>query len=216
MSLAVLVMAKAPRPGRVKTRLEPLLGPAGCAALQAALISTAARWAVKVAPDAAHLAYGPDGVDEDELHGLVPAGVRLFRDGEGDLGDRLAFATDRVLAQHRGPLVVVGTDMPLLSAAHARQAEQALARADVCFGPALDGGYWLVGLKRPCPEIFGLGSAWGGPEVLERSLALARGAGLSTTLLGEQRDLDDADDARALLADLGLPAEVARALGSAG
>ncbi len=215
MSLSVLVMAKAPRPGAVKTRLEPLLGAGGCAALQAALIGVAGRWAAAVAPGAAYLAYGPDGAREDELRDLVPRSVRLFRDGEGDLGDRLAFATARVLAERPGPLAVVGTDMPLLRSAHALAAERALERADVCLGPALDGGYWLIGLARPCPQLFGLGTAWGGPRVLERSLELAEGAGLATALLGEERDLDDEADARALLADPGLPDEVARALRAA-
>ena len=211
MSLSVLVMAKAPRPGHVKTRLEPLLGAGGCAALQAALIGIAGRWAAEVAPDGAYLAYGPDGASE-EVRGLVPDTVRLFPDGAGDLGDRLAFATTRVLAERPGPLAVVGTDMPLLAHAHAQAAEEALGQADLCFGPALDGGYWLVGLARPCAEVFALGDAWGGPRVLERSLAMAGRAGRTTALLGEERDLDDEADARALLTHPGLPAEVARAL----
>ena len=215
MSLSVLVMAKAPRPGAVKTRLEPLLGAGGCAELQAALIGVAGRWAAAVAPGAAYLAYGPDVAGEDELRGLVPGSVRLFRDGEGDLGARLAFATARVFAERPGPLAVVGTDMPLLTPTHALAAGQALERADVCFGPALDGGYWLIGLTRPCPQVFALGDVWGGPQVLERSLALARRAGLTTALLGEERDLDDEADARALLSHPGLPAEVARALEAA-
>ena len=212
MSLSVLVMAKAPRPGRVKTRLEPLLGARGCAALQAALIGVVGRWAAAVALDGAYLAYGPDGAGEEEVRGLVPDTVRLFRDGAGDLGDRLAFATARVLAERPGPLAVVGTDMSLLTRAHAEAAEEALRRADVCFGPALDGGFWLVGLARPCSEVFALGDDWGGPRVLERSLALAGRAGRTTALLGTERDLDDEADARALLTHPGLPAEVARAL----
>jgi len=213
--LSVLVMAKAPRPGACKTRLDPLLGPEGCAALQAALIAVVSRWALEVAPAGAYLAYGPDGATASELRPHVPDGVRLFPDGPGDLGDRLAAATGRVLAERPGPLLVVGTDMPLLTAAHARAARVALEHgADVVFGPARDGGYWIVGLGRPQERIFALPSAaWGGPEVLERSLALAREAGLRAELIGTERDLDDPQDARALLADPGLPPEVAATLG---
>lgn len=205
---SALVMAKAPRPGAVKTRLEPLLGPERCASLQGALIAHAARWALEIAPGGAHLAYGPDGASEAELRAHVPAGVRLFADGEGDLGDRLAHATGRVMGERPGPLLVVGTDMPLLSRAHARAAVRALESADLCFGPALDGGYWIVGLARPCPELFGLREAWGGPEVLERSLAIARAAGLEVALLDPERDLDDQADARALLREPRLPPEI--------
>jgi len=212
VSLAVLVMAKAPRPGLVKTRLEPLLGPEGCAALQGELIASASRWAAKVAPGSAYLAYGPDGAREDELRPHVAQGVQAFPDGEGDLGDRLAFATQTVLATEPGPLLVVGTDMPLLNPTHGREAEHALARCDLCFGPAPDGGYWLVGMSRPCPEIFALGDAWGGPEVLTRSLDLARRKGLTTALIRPERDLDDAEDARALLAEPSLPADIAALL----
>ena len=212
--LSVLVMAKAPRAGGCKTRLDPLLGPDGCAALQAALISVAARWAVDVAPGGAYLAYGPDGATETELRPHVPRGVCLFPDGAGDLADRLTAATHRVLAERPGPLLVIGTDMPLLTRAHARHARAALrGGADVVFGPAQDGGYWLVGLGRPLAAVFALSSeTWGGPEVLESSLALARGAGLRAELIGTERDLDDPQDARALLEDPGLPPEVAAAL----
>ena len=207
-------MAKAPRPGVCKTRLEPLLGPEGCARLQAALIRVAARWAIGVAPGGAYLAYGPDGAREDELRPHLPDGVRPFPDRPGDLGDRLTTAVARVLAERPGPLLVVGTDMPLLGRAHAHAAWAALRDgSDVVFGPAEDGGYWIVGLARPLPAAFALASdTWGGPDVLERSLVLARAAGARAELIGVERDLDDPDDARALLDRPGLPLEVARAL----
>lgn len=211
-------MAKAPRPGAVKTRLAPLLGDDGCAALQAVLIGVVARWAVAVTPPGgAYLAYGPDGAGEEELRPHVPEGVRLFPDGRGDLGDRVATATARVLGERRDPLLVVGTDIATLTPAHAREAEVVLrGGADAVFGPALDGGYWLAGLARPAPGLFDLGGAWGGPEVLERSLEQAHAAGLRAELLGLERDLDDAADARALLAHPRLPPEVAAALAPAG
>lgn len=218
MSISVLVMAKAPRPGAVKTRLAPLLGAEGCAALQAALIGVVARWALAVAPPGgAYLAYGPDGATEEELRAHVPDGVRLFPDGRGDLGDRLVGATARVLDERRDPLLVVGTDMATLTPAHAGEAEVVLrCGADAVFGPALDGGYWMVGLARPAPELFDLGPAWGGPDVLERSLEQARIGGLRAELLKTERDLDDAADARALLAHPGLPPEIAATLGPRG
>jgi hypothetical protein len=209
-------MAKAPRPGSVKTRLEPMLGAEGCARLQAALIEAAAAWASEAAPGRAWVAYGPDGAREEELRPHLPGGVRSFPDCAGDLGDRLAAATSRVLNGCPEPLLVVGTDMPTLSRAHAREAEAVLrGGADVVFGPALDGGYWMVGLARPCPDLFELGGAWGGPHVLERSLEIAAARGLRAELLGAERDLDDASDARALAGHPRLPAPVAAALAPA-
>ncbi len=210
MPVSVLVMAKAPRAGEVKTRLEPLLGPEGCARLQGALIEAATAWAVDAAPGAAYLAYG--GARE-ALEPHVAAGVNCFADGRGDLGDRLTAATSRVLRERSEPLLVVGTDMPLLIRAHAREAEAVLrGGTDVTFGPALDGGYWLVGLARPVPDVFDLGGEWGGAAVLERSLERCAAAGLRAELLGMQRDLDDPADARALAGNPGLPAGVAEIL----
>jgi uncharacterized protein len=213
MPVSVLVMAKAPRAGRVKTRLVPLLGAEGCARLQAALIGVVCRWAADVAPHGAYLAYGPADAQESELRAHVPDSMRLFADGDGDLGDRLAAATDRVLRARAEPLLVVGTDMPTLTRAHAREAEAVLrAGADAVFGPALDGGYWIVGLARPMPDAFDLGAAWGGPTVLERSLERVHEAGLRAELLGSERDLDHPADARALASHPGMPREVAEIL----
>ena len=114
------------------------------------------------------------------------------------------------------PLLVVGTDMPVLTRAHAREAEAVLrGGADVAFGPALDGGYWIVGLARPAPDVFELGGEWGGAAVLERSLERCEAAGLRVEMLGMQRDLDDAADARALAGHPRLPPAVAEILAAA-
>jgi rSAM/selenodomain-associated transferase 1 len=213
MGVSVLVMAKAPRAGSVKTRLEPLLGPQGCARLQGALIEAVTGWAADVAPGAAYVAYGGA---EDELAPHVAGGVRSFADARGDLGDRLAAATARVFRERSEPLLVVGTDMPVLTRAHAREAEAVLrGGADVAFGPALDGGYWMVALARPAPDVFDLGGEWGTAAVLERSLERCAAAGMRVELLGAQRDLDDAADARALAGHPLLPPAVAEILAPA-
>ncbi|MGH2742145.1 MAG: TIGR04282 family arsenosugar biosynthesis glycosyltransferase, partial [Thermoleophilaceae bacterium] len=162
-SPAALVMAKSPAAGLAKTRLAPLLGAEGAALLQAELIGQALRWAEAVAPDAVFLSYTPEPIE--------PPGVPVtcsFPQRGADLGQRLDAAVRCVFERHDGPLLVVGTDTPTLTHSHA---ETALGRldggSDVCFGPALDGGYYLVGLARPCPECFALpGSCWGGPRVL--------------------------------------------------
>ena len=210
---AALVMAKAPRPGEVKTRLESLLGADGCARLQTRLLARAARWAGAVAPAAAFVAFTPDDALE-EVGALVPAGTDLFPQEGADLGERLAAATARVLAMHDGPLLTVGTDLATLSERHAAAAHDDLADGiDVTFGPAFDGGYYLIGLREPHPDVFALPSdAWGGPHVFELSLRAAAEAGLSLGMLRGERDLDTPADARAALADPRFPEDVAAAL----
>jgi rSAM/selenodomain-associated transferase 2/rSAM/selenodomain-associated transferase 1 len=188
-------MAKAPVAGRVKTRLQPAFSPADCADLQATLTRRTLAWAREVAPSAAFVAY--DSPQE-------ASGVEVLAQAPGHLGERLRAATDEVFARHGdGPLLVVGVDTRLTSQ-HARAALAHLANgADVVLGPALDGGYYLLALAEPAPPgMFALGpEEWGGPDVLARSLAAARAAGLTPALLDPERDLDTPADARQMLDD---------------
>lgn len=207
MRRRALVLARAPVPGRCKTRLQPRLGPDGCAALQGALLRRAAAWAAAVAPGDAVVVYdGPRALVEP----LVPAGVELVEQVAGDLGDRLAAAVRHACAPGAG-LLVVGTDCPALSAAHAAAAYGDLAAgADLTIGPAMDGGWYLMGLRAPTVELFDLPTEiWGGPEVLMRTLAIAQRLGLSVGMLRAERDLDEPADAAALLADPLLAPELA-------
>jgi len=207
---ATVVLAKAPRPGLCKTRLEPLLGADGCARLQTTLVRRAAAWATAVGDP--HVAFTPADAGAD-MAALAP-GATLFAQAGGDLGDRLAHATGHVLAAHGGPVVLIGVDTPLLAPEVGVQAVEDLADGcDATFGPAADGGYYLVGLNAPQPDLFALPTeAWGGPDVLRLSLERAHAAGLALGMLRGERDLDDADDAAALLADPLTPPDVREAL----
>ena len=207
---AAIVIAKAPRPGLCKTRLEPLLGPEGCARLQAALVARAAAWASAVGD--AFVVFTPADARE-EIAALAP-GATLLAQGEGSLGDRLASAFREVLAAHPGPAILVGVDTPQLGRAHADAALDDLRDGiDVTVGPAADGGYYLIGLREPNDAVFALPSElWGGSEVLVRTLAAANEEGLSVAMLRAERDLDDEADARAMLADPLTPPEIVAAL----
>jgi len=203
---AVVVMAKAPRPGLAKTRLAPLIGHARCGSLQAALITLTAAVATSVAPDATFVAFDPPDA-EDEIAGLLPPGAELVPQRGWHLGERLAGAVADVFAAHRGPLVVVGTDIPLLEPRHLHDAFMDLAGgADVVLGPALDGGYYLAGMNQLEPSLFDITpELWGGPGVLAATEARLEADGLRCHLLEELRDLDTPEDAVALAAEPSLP-----------
>ncbi|HEX2085383.1 MAG TPA: TIGR04282 family arsenosugar biosynthesis glycosyltransferase [Solirubrobacteraceae bacterium] len=208
---AAIVIAKAPRPGLCKTRLEPLLGPEGCARLQAALVARAAAWAADVGDP--YVVFTP-GDAREEIAALAP-GATLVPQADGTLGDRLAGAFRHVLAEHPGPALLVGVDTPQLSPAHAAAALGDLEDGiDVTVGPAADGGYYLIGLREPCDAVFDLpAELWGGPEVLFRTLEAADRAGLSVAMLRSERDLDEEGDVRALLADPLTPPDICACLG---
>jgi uncharacterized protein len=210
-------MARAPRPGACKTELESLLGPEGCARLQAVLIRRAADWAAAVAPGRAFVAYDPPDALEEML-ALVPPGTDLLAQEDGHPGERLAAAVERAFALGGGgPVLVSGTDVPRLSPGHAAAALADLeAGCDATFGPALSGGWYLAGLAAPRPELFALGEeARDGPTLLARTLEIAREHSLELGLLRYERALERPLDARAVLADPLAPADVVAALRSA-
>ncbi|HYN50065.1 MAG TPA: TIGR04282 family arsenosugar biosynthesis glycosyltransferase [Thermoleophilaceae bacterium] len=145
-SVALVVIAKAPAPGRSKTRLCPPCTPAQAAALaEAALSDTLA--AVAACP-ARRRVLALDG----EPGSWLPSGFELVEQRGNGLGERLAHA----LAAAGGPALVVGMDTPQLTPGLLQHAAAALGsdNVDAVLGPALDGGYWTIGLKRPDAEVF--------------------------------------------------------------
>ena len=138
----LVVFANPPRVGRAKTRLARDIGPVGAWAFHRLMLARAvrafgndARWRcwLAVTADPGFAGVGP--LD----------GIGLIAQGGGDLGRRMARVA-RALPP--GPVVIVGTDSPGVTPGHAATAFRALGAADAVFGPAVDGGYWLVGLKR--------------------------------------------------------------------
>ena len=190
----VVVFAKAPLAGFAKTRLVPALGAEGAARLAQRLLVRAVQAAVRAdigpvelccTPDAGHPAFAA-------LAGQL--GVTLGVQGEGDLGARMHRAFERVLA--RTPLaLLIGTDAPALDAAYLQQAAAALRERgnDAVIGPALDGGYTLVGLKRPSPGLFDTMS-WSTPEVLAQTRLRLQRLGLCHVELAPLADIDEPAD----------------------
>ena len=191
-------MARHPVAGRVKTRLAATLGAdAACALYRAFVLDLAER--LGAMPYAVTWAYTPPDAPFPEL--LPGAGCRPQRGR--DLGERLTGAIGEEFAAGPGPVIAIGADAPHIPAAALAEAAATLAHgADVVLGPAADGGYYLIGLGRPAPDLFA-GIAWGTAGVLEATLARAGAAGLAPHLLPPSFDIDQPADLarlRALLA----------------
>jgi glycosyltransferase A (GT-A) superfamily protein (DUF2064 family) len=210
---AVLIMARAPRRGEVLRALEPVLGVDGCVALQSALISQAIRWAEEVAPGAVHIAHNPPDAGR-ELRALAGADAALFPQNGDGIAGRLADAAARVFARSNRPLVIVWPDLPQLRPEHARAALDDLqAGCDLVLGPVIDGGLYLIALRRPLPKLFALPEqVWRSPDIMAIGLAAVRDAGLEIGILRAERALHRPADVRAALADPTLPDAVARIL----
>lgn len=191
---AVAVLAKAPVPGLAKTRLVPLLGAAGAArahrrfALQTLATVHAAsigRLTLWCAPDDTHRFFRALRFRH---------GVPVVPQPEGDLGHRMASAMHTHFASAPGsPLLIVGTDCPVLTPGHLQQAADALQSHDAVLIPAEDGGYVLIGLRRPLPEVFQRVD-WSTDRVLEQTLDRLREAGASWHALPPLWDVDEPGD----------------------
>ncbi|MDX2259528.1 MAG: TIGR04282 family arsenosugar biosynthesis glycosyltransferase [Hyphomicrobiaceae bacterium] len=183
----LVVMVKAATAGRVKTRLARGIGAGRAAsfyrtglAIEVRRLSAPGRWRLV-------LAVTPDG---EISSAALPPGTDRCGQGAGDLGARMQSVFDSLPP---GPVVIVGSDCPGLTAAHVAAAFRALGRADVVMAPSPDGGYGLIGLarRRRVPHLF-RGVRWSHEKT--RADTLANAAGLAVILLAELADVDEADD----------------------
>lgn len=183
----LLVFVKAPRAGQVKTRLAGALGHEGAAALYRRM----GRQVVDQLRGGSYrirICFDPPEGESEIVQWLGEEGLEFQPQGSGDLGDRMEQALHQALLE-ADRACVVGTDAPDLDAPRVTEAFQALKQADAVFGPARDGGYYLLGLRRPAPALF-REIPWSTGKVLDRSLEEAQAAGLEVVTLPVLSDVD--------------------------
>jgi rSAM/selenodomain-associated transferase 1 len=189
MSTSLLVFANAPAPGLVKTRLAASVGVLVAADLYRALAERVLAQTVPVGDEYARVVVA-DGIEAARM--WLPGEVCVPQ-ASGDLGARMATAVAWAFDRGAARVVLVGTDAPGLGRAHVRAALQALDRHDLVLGPAMDGGYYLIALRRPQPELFD-GLAWSTRAVFAATLARARGLRLRVTRLSSLGAIDTLED----------------------
>lgn len=197
MSFRILVMAKAPIPGTVKTRLR--LPPEDAARLQEALIRDAVGKARTLAPTTVAGAPG------DRLHliqTLLPDDVPLIPQPEGDLGDRMLDGARALFAAAPEPVLILGTDAPTLPPRAIAKAANSLDTHDISVIPSSDGGYVLLGLREAYRAVFS-GIGWSTPAVYGQTLQRIEEAGLSVYEGAPWRDVDEPGDLARLRGELG-------------
>jgi hypothetical protein len=184
----LVVFVRAPLSGTVKRRLAAGIG---APAARRFYLDTTRAVIGRLANDARWTTWLAVTPDRFARRGRFwPSGARRFAQGRGDLGERMT----RALMRFGGaPTVIVGSDIPDLSARHVAAAFAALGRAETVFGPAGDGGYWLVGCRVPSlmRRLFGC-VRWSGPHALADTLANVEGRRVA--LLDVLDDVDDAAD----------------------
>lgn len=194
----LVVFARAPRLGGVKTRLAASVGDAAALDIYRAL-ATAVLDAVRPLSPMVPVvvAYTPDEAGT-ELRDWLGDDLVYRAQGSGDLGARMARMIDAACTDGAPRVVVIGTDCPGVTAGTVRDALDALERHDVVIGPAIDGGYYLIGVRAGIvPNALGAlfdGIPWSSPVTLHTTLERAREHGLAVALLDEQRDIDTIED----------------------
>jgi hypothetical protein len=190
----LIVFTRWPEPGRSKTRLIPLLGAHGAADLQRQMTLHTISHAREVARRE-HVALEARfaGGTDDRMREWLGGGMDYCPQGDGDLGVRMEGAFRDAFSRGASRVVLVGTDCPGLDAPLMRAAFAALRRKDLVLGPATDGGYWLIGLRRPGPALFA-DMPWGTDSVLGRTRDRARSLRLSVHSLEPLPDVDRPED----------------------
>ena len=183
----LVMMVKAPKAGSVKTRLAKGIGAVEALRFYRSTTTALARRLDGGKRWQNHLAITPD---EAIRHPVWPAHFARRRQVRGDLGHRMQALFDDMPP---GPVVIVGSDIPGITQGHIARAFRELGRADVVFGPAHDGGYWLIGCKRrpSVPALFER-VRWSHPQTLNDTLANA--TGLTVAMIDHLEDIDEPEE----------------------
>lgn len=200
---ALVIFAKAPIAGQVKTRLCPPLTHDEAATLHGSFVidmlerTKVAATKLKLPIDR-YLACAPSSALVFFKIMEERQSVNLIDQVGDDLGARMQQAFETLFAKGYERVFIVGTDIPSLPLDHYKQALALLDAHDVVLGPATDGGYYLIGLKHRRPELFA-NIAWSTDHVLAATQEKAASLGLKTALLSAWRDVDTIDDLKALM-----------------
>jgi rSAM/selenodomain-associated transferase 1 len=195
MNERLIVFTRYPEPGRTKTRLIPALGVQGAANLQRQMTEHTLKQVRELQclrPISVEVRF--DGGDLTLMQDWLGHDIVYQPQGSGDLGARMGRSYQTAFGAGIDRVVIIGTDCPGLNAKLMEQAFHQLHTAhDLVLGPAIDGGYYLIGICRFIPELFS-GISWGTAEVLQQTVNIAQNLNLSLTYLTPLADVDRPED----------------------
>jgi hypothetical protein len=189
---ALIIFAKAPIPGQVKTRLAQSIGDQAAARLATHMLHDTLHRATAAQVGPVELCCAPDTTHREFRHAATHYDISLTMQGGGDLGERMYRALERALLRHPRVLLI-GTDAPALSIGHLHQAADALLSNPAVFVPATDGGYVLVGMNEPMLSLFD-DIPWSTAAVMQRTRDRVAQLGINAAELDAVPDVDVPDD----------------------
>lgn len=192
----LIIFARYPEPGKVKTRLIPALGPAGAANFYHQMAEqTLAQARLLQGQRSLQMEVRFVGGSYQLMQDWLGRNLIYTAQGDGDLGERMGRSLQSAFDAGIQRAVIIGTDCPDLDAQFMTQAFQSLEQHDLVLGPATDGGYYLIGLRRPIPELFA-GIVWSTSVVLQQTVEIAQELGLAIAYLPTLSDIDHPEDLR--------------------
>jgi len=202
MSTALIIFAKAPIPGEVKTRLCPPLDEEEAASLHGSLVLDAIERTKGLQGVSLYVAGTPD-LDHPFFKVLEGRyGAKLLPQRGPDVGARMQQAMQDAFDQGAKDVLLTGTDLPTLPRANLVEALTLIKKHGAVLGPTTDGGYYLIGLRKMAPDLF-QGIAWSTASVCAETKKKIEAAGLSLGLLPECRDVDTLDDLKFFIGQIG-------------
>ncbi len=189
---ALIIFAKAPIPGQVKTRLQTHLSAEECAEMHASFIIDTIRIACRVEGADIFISCHP-GVESPFFQKVAhDPEVRLIPQNGNDLGERMSNAIRDTLSAGYKKVIIIGSDSPDLPPEYIQEGFRRLDSSDMVIGPSTDGGYYLIGGRRELPVFDGI--PWSSNKVFEMTLKKVRGHGLIFFVLNEWYDIDTWED----------------------
>ncbi|MCT7952049.1 TIGR04282 family arsenosugar biosynthesis glycosyltransferase [Ancylothrix sp. C2] len=190
----LIIFTRYPEPGKTKTRLIPALGVEGAAKLHRHLIQHTLNQVENLIKNrAVEVEVKYAGGSQELMQKLIPPPINCTPQSQGDLGEKMKNALAENFAQQKQRLLIIGTDCPGLDNHRLKQAFDRLYNYDLVLGPALDGGYYLIGMRRMIPELFAK-IDWGTEIVMQQTLAIAQHLNLTYSLLDTLADIDRPED----------------------
>jgi rSAM/selenodomain-associated transferase 1 len=190
-SRSIVIFANAPEKGRVKSRIAADLGPEVALTAYKTLAEHAVAAASHVDWCRKMIAYSPNGTG-DTMRDWFGEMFDYLAQGDGDLGRRMLAALERAFSDGADRVILIGVDCPGVTESVIGEAFNRLETADVVVGPSFDGGYYLIGMKKPQKALF-TDIPFGTGDTLQKTLATARKSGIRVSLLEWKRDVNTGD-----------------------
>lgn len=191
---ALILMTRIPIPGKTKTRLMNILSPEECAQIHKCFLLDIFNSFEYIKNDLdIFLTYTPEN-SLDIIKDLIPKHIKCFPQHGYNLGERMLNAINHILNKGYSKVVLMGSDIPQIYPNHIRNTFLALDSSDIAIGPTLDGGYYLIGMKKIHKDIFNNNLKWGNKSVFEETIDMCNKLNLKVELCEKYMDIDTKED----------------------